>query len=409
MSSGATRSAASLHGSSAVIAAGCLIALFGFGIRSVFGFFLDPITEAHGWSRETFSIALSVQNLLWGLAAPVAGMLADRFGATRVIVLGAAIYALGTWAMSAVESGTMFTLVAGVAVGIGVAFTGFSLALAAMARVVPRSMQSLALGLGTAAGSMGQVVFSLAGQGAISLFDWRGGLWALAAAALIMIPLAFVLPRAGEGGRDAAREQSMIEALAEAVRHRGYVLLTIGFFVCGFQIAFITVHLPSYITGLGLSPWVAAWAWFLVGGCNIAGALLAGLAGQRWSKRGGLSAIYFARAVVVVALLLAPKSALTIYLFAIAMGFLWLATVPLTSGIVAQVFGTRYMATLFGIVFLGHQLGSFVGVWLGGWLHDRTGSYDIVWWVGAALGVVAGLVHLPIDERPLARLRLEAG
>ena len=409
MSSGATRSAASLHGSSAVIAAGCLIALFGFGIRSVFGFFLDPITEAHGWSRETFSIALSVQNLLWGLAAPVAGMLADRFGATRVIVLGAAIYALGTWAMSAVESGTMFTLVAGVAVGIGVAFTGFSLALAAMARVVPRSMQSLALGLGTAAGSMGQVVFSLAGQGAISLFDWRGGLWALAAAALIMIPLAFVLPRAGEGGRDAAREQSVIEALAEAVRHRGYVLLTIGFFVCGFQIAFITVHLPSYITGLGLSPWVAAWAWFLVGGCNIAGALLAGLAGQRWSKRGGLSAIYFARAVVVVALLLAPKSALTIYLFAIAMGFLWLATVPLTSGIVAQVFGTRYMATLFGIVFLSHQLGSFVGVWLGGWLHDRTGSYDIVWWIGAALGVVAGLVHLPIDERPLARLRLEAG
>ena len=409
MSPGATRSAASLHGSSAVIAAGCLIALFGFGIRSVFGFFLDPITEAHGWSRETFSIALSVQNLLWGLAAPVAGMLADRFGATRVIVLGAAIYALGTWAMSAVESGTMFTLVAGVAVGIGVAFTGFSLALAAMARVVPRSMQSLALGLGTAAGSMGQVVFSLAGQGAISLFDWRGGLWALAAAALIMIPLAFVLPRAGEGGRDAAREQSVIEALAEAVRHRGYVLLTIGFFVCGFQIAFITVHLPSYITGLGLSPWVAAWAWFLVGGCNIAGALLAGLAGQRWSKRGGLSAIYFARAVVVVALLLAPKSALTIYLFAIAMGFLWLATVPLTSGIVAQVFGTRYMATLFGIVFLGHQLGSFVGVWLGGWLHDRTGSYDIVWWIGAALGVVAGLVHLPIDERPLARLRLEAG
>lgn len=388
-----------------VIVAGCLIAVIGFGIRSVFGFFLDPMTEAHGWSRETFAVALSVQNLLWGLAAPVAGILADRYGPARVIVLGAVIYGVGTWAMGVVESGTLFTLVAGVAVGIGVAFTGFSLALAAMARVVPPHMRSLALGLGTASGSLGQVVFALGGQGAISAFGWQGALIALALTAAAIVPLAFVLPKSNTGVGEIASDQSAMQALREAGAHRGYVLLTFGFFVCGFQIAFITVHFPSYITDQGLSPWVAAWAWFLVGGCNIVGCLVAGWIGQRRKKHTSLSAIYFARSAIIVGLLLAPKDAVTIYAFAIAMGFLWLATVPLTSGIVAQVFGTKYMATLFGIVFFSHQLGSFVGVWLGGWLYDATGSYDIVWWISAGLGLVAGLIHLPINEAPLARLQ----
>ena len=388
-----------------VILAGCAIAVIGFGVRSVFGFFLDPITEAQGWSRETFSIALSVQNLLWGLAAPVAGALADRYGPARVIVLGALIYGAATWAMGVVDSSVLFTLVAGVAVGIGVAFTGFSLALAAMARVVPPHMRSLALGLGTASGSLGQVIFALGGQGAISLLGWQGALIALAATAMAIIPLAFVLPKSNAGVGEVASDQSVGQALREAAGHRGYLLLTTGFFVCGFQIAFITVHFPSYITDLGLSPWVAAWAWFLVGGCNIVGCMVSGWFGQRWSKRCGLSGIYFARTLIIIGLLLAPKSALTIYAFAVAMGFLWLATVPLTSGIVAQVFGVKYMATLFGVVFFSHQLGSFTGVWLGGWLYDRTGSYDIVWWISAGLGLMAAIIHLPINEKPLARLR----
>ncbi|MDA0221091.1 MAG: MFS transporter [Proteobacteria bacterium] len=389
-----------------VILAGCAIAVIGFGIRSVFGFFLDPITEAHGWSRETYSVALSVQNLLWGLAAPLAGILADRYGPARVIVLGALIYGAATWAMGVVESSVMFTLVAGVAVGFGVAFTGFSLALAAMARVVPPHMRSLALGLGTASGSLGQVIFALGGQGAISLLGWQGALIALAATAMAIIPLAFVLPRSSTGVGEVVSNQSVGQALKEAAGHRGYLLLTTGFFVCGFQIAFITVHFPAYITDQGLLPWVAAWAWFLVGGCNIVGCLLAGMFGQRWSKRCGLSGIYFARTLIIVGLLLAPKTEWTIYAFAIAMGSLWLATVPLTSGIVAQVFGVKYMATLFGVVFFSHQLGSFTGVWLGGWLYDATGSYDIVWWISAGLGLVAALIHLPIDERPLARLHV---
>ncbi len=408
MADGRTVTASTWRTPLVVILAGFAIAVIGFGIRSVFGFFLDPITQAHGWSRETFAIALSVQNLVWGLAAPLAGALADRYGPSRVIVGGAVIYGVGTWAMGVVDSGTLFALVAGVVVGVGVAFTGFSLALAAMARVVPPNMRSLALGLGTASGSLGQVVFALGGQGAISAFGWQDGLLALALTAMVIVPLAFVLPKSTAAVGEIASNQSITQALREAAGHRGFALLTVGFFVCGFQIAFITVHLPSYITDLGLSPWVAAWAWLMVGGCNIIGCLLAGLAGQRWSKRCGLSAIYFCRSVIIVALLLAPKSAATIYAFAIAMGFLWLATVPLTSGIVAQVFGVRYMATLFGVVFFGHQLGSFIGVWLGGWLYDRTGSYDMVWWISAGLGLVAALIHLPINEKPLARLQTGA-
>lgn len=390
-----------------VIAAGCGIAMIGFGVRSTFGLFLEPMTEARAWSRETFSIALAIQNLLWGIGVPIAGMIADRFGPSRVIVLGALLYAAGTWSMSVVESGPAFYMVGGVLVGLGVAFTAFSLALAAMARVVPRGKRSFILGLGTAAGSLGQFVFSPNAQAAIDFFGWQGALLALATSALVIVPLAFILPRTTSGVDEAVSDQSMMEALREARGHSGYILLTMGFFVCGFQIAFITVHFPAYVTDLGLSPSVAAWSIALVGGCNIIGCLLSGMAGQRWSKRCGLAVIYFARSIIIVALLLAPKTDITVYAFAAAMGFLWLATVPLTSAIVAQVFGTRYMATLFGIVFFSHQAGSFIGIWLGGWLYDTTGSYDIVWWISAGLGVAAALVHLPINEKPLARLQVQ--
>ena len=392
-----------------VILAGCLISLVGFGARSVMGLFLEPMTVAREWDRETFGLAMAIQNLLWGLALPLASGLADRFGPVKVLAGGALVYALGVYGMALAASPAALYLAGGVGVGIGVAFTAFSIALAAMARVVGEERRSLALGLGTAAGSLGQVVFSPLSQAFIARFGWEEALGYLALAVLALVPLALALPRGAPESAGEAAGQSFGEALGEAFGHRGYVLLTSGFFVCGFHVAFVTVHFPAHVTGLGFDPAVGAWALALVGLFNVAGSLLSGLAGQRWRKKSSLSAIYFGRAVAIAAFLLAPASAATVYAFAAVMGLLWLSTVPLTTGIVAQVFGVRYMATLTGIVFLGHQLGSFLGVWLGGRVFDATGSYDPVWWTGAALGVAAALVHLPIDETPLARPARESG
>jgi len=388
-----------------VIVAGCLIAMVGFGIRSVFGLFLEPMTVERAWSRETFSLALAIQNLLWGAGVPVAGMLADKFGPSRVLALGALVYAAGVYGMAESTHSGMFHLTGGVLTGLGVAFTAFSLALAAMAKVVGPERRSLALGLGTAAGSFGQVVFSPISQEFISAYGWHDTLFILSACALLVIPLAFMLPRGDTPKGEAAFDQSMGQALSEAIAHRGYVLLTIGFFVCGFHVAFITVHFPAYVRDLGLDPLVGAVALSLVGLFNIAGSFLSGAVGQKYSKKTSLSLIYLLRAVVITVLLLGPKTEFMIYLFAGSMGLLWLSTVPLTTGIVAQVFGVRYMATLFGIVFFSHQLGSFAGVYLGGYLYDTVGSYDGIWWAGVVLGLVAAVVHWPIDEKPLARLR----
>ena len=387
-----------------VIVAGCLIAMIGFGPRSVLGLFLEPMTLERGWSRETFGLAMAIQNLFWGAGVPVAGALADRYGPTRVLIVGALMYALGLWGMAMAEASLMLYLAGGVLTGLGVAFTAFSLALAAMARVVGPEKRSLVLGLGTASGSMGQVVFSPLGLAWIAAFGWQPALLLLAVSTLLILPLAFVLPSSTEVKGEVHFDQTIVEALREALAHRGFVLLTTGFFVCGFHVAFITVHFPSYVVDLGLGAQVGAYAIAIIGLCNIGGSFLSGAVGQRWSKKGGLAFIYFARAVCITALLLAPKTELTIYLFAGAMGILWLSTVPLTSGIVAQVFGVRYMATLFGVVSFSHQLGSFLGVWLGGRLYDTTGSYDPVWWAGVVLGLLAAVIHLPINERPLARL-----
>ncbi|MQX35068.1 MFS transporter [Roseospira navarrensis] len=389
-----------------VLIAGCLISLVGFGARSVLGLFLEPMTGDLGWSRETFAFALAVQNLMWGLCVPVAGMLADRFGAARVIAFGALLYAGGIAGMALSATPWMLHLSAGLVTGLGVAFTAFSLALAAMARVVGPERRSMALGLGTAAGSLGQVVFSPLGQGFILAFGWQTALLLLAGCTLALLPLAFVLPRTpvaagGHPGDDPA--QTLRAALGEAGRHRGYVLLTTGFFVCGFHVAFITVHFPAYVKDLGLGGSVGAMALALIGLFNIVGSFGSGLYGQTHSKKTGLATIYGLRALVILGLLLAPKTPLVIGLFAAAMGLLWLSTVPLTTGIVGQVFGLRYMNTLFGIVFLSHQLGSFSGVWLGGVLYDAFGTYDPVWWAGVGLSVLAMLLHLPIDERPLRR------
>lgn len=391
-----------------IIVAACLISMIGFGTRSIFGLFLEPMTATHGWSRETFAFALAIQNLMWGIGVPIAGAVSDRFGPARVIAIGAIVYALGVYGMSVSETGSMFFLTGGLLTGIGVAFTAFSLAMAAMAKVVGADKRSFVLGLGTAAGSLGQVIFSPLSQGFIASFGWQQALVLQAGIALILIPLAMVLPQTGAAQSD-ANEQSLGGALSEAMGHRGFVLLTAGFFVCGFHVAFIAVHFPAYVKDLGLSASVGAWSLAIIGFFNIAGSFLSGIVGQRFSKKSALSFIYLARAAVICGLLLLPKTAEVIYLFSAFMGVLWLSTVPLTTGIVAQVFGVRYLATLFGVVFFSHQLGSFLGVWLGGRLYDSTGSYDAMWWAGVFFGVVAAVVHWPINEKPLQRVAAQSG
>ena len=395
-----------------VLVAGCLIAMIGFGVRSTLGLFLEPMTLERGWSRESFGFALALQNLFWGIGLPIAGALADKFGSSRVIMFGATAYALGLYGMTLVETPGGFNLFAGLLCGLGIAFSAFTLAMAAMVRVVGPSKRSLVLGLGTAAGSFGQVVFSPISQGFIQSTGWSNTLGILALSTLFLLPLAFVLPMvtnksASDIQSVETAEQSLKGAVREAMGHRGFVLLTTGFFVCGFHVAFITVHFPAYVRDLGLDPKYGAYSLALIGLFNIIGSFGSGVVGQHFSMKISLSGIYFARACVILALLFAPKTPMVILIFASVMGILWLSTVPLTTGIIAQVFGVRYMATLFGIVFLSHQIGSFLGVWLGGALYDSTGSYNGMWWAGVALGVLAAVIHLPINEKPLARLSAE--
>lgn len=385
-----------------IIAAGCLLALLSFGIRASFGLFLAPMSGDFGWGREVFAIAIAVQNLLWGVCQPIAGAFADRYGSARVLAGGALVYAAGLFLMANASTPGMLTLSSGVLVGIGVAGASFAIVLAAFARLMPEDKRSWALGLGTAAGSAGQFFVVPLGQAFISAYGWSMALTIFGFMALVMVPLAATLTgRADSGG---AFQQSTGDALKEAFKHPSYNLLTLGFFVCGFHVAFIQVHLPPYITDMGLDAGLAAWALAIVGGANIVGAYTSGLLGGRFSKKYLLSALYFARAVVIALFVLLPVSSASVLVFAGAIGLLWLSTVPLTSGLVAQFFGTRHMAMLFGIVFFSHQVGAFLGVWLGGYLFDATGSYDLVWWISVALGLLAAAVHWPIREAPVARL-----
>ena len=387
-----------------VMIAGCLICLIGFGARSTFGLFLTPMSGAMEWDRETFALAMAIQNLLWGLMMPVAGILADRYGYVLVIIGGALVYALGLWGMAFTDSVTILHLTAGVLTGVGVSFTSFTLISTAMVRVVGPEKRSLVFGVGTAATSFGQVLFSPITQGVIDGYGWESGIFFLFFSILIILPLALLLPFSPGVKGEKETGQTISEAIREAAQHRGFILLTTGFFVCGFHVAFIGIHFPAYVTDLGFAPRVGAWSIALIGIFNIAGSILSGLYGRRGVKKLGLSFIYAARAVVILVLLVMPKTELSLYLFAAAMGLLWLSTVPLTNMVVAQIFGVRYMATLYGFVFVSHQLGSFLGVWLGGFLYDMTGTYDLVWYAGIVLGIVAALVHLPINEAPLARL-----
>lgn len=388
-----------------VLAGGCLISVIGFGARSSYGLYLGPMTGDLGWSRETFALAMALQNLFWGLCLPFAGILADRHGPVWVIVAGAIIYALGTVGMTVAQSPWALYLTGGILVGSGVALTAFSLATAAMVRVVGANRRSLVIGLCTAAGSVGQMFYSPITQNVIGQYGWSFAFMVTGASVCLIIPLAFMLPGDPRVSNENVVHTGAGGAIREALKHRGFLLLTGGFFVCGFHVAFITVHLPVYVSDLRLDPMVGALAISLIGTFNIVGSLLSGAFGQRFSKKLGLSGIYSLRALVLLIFLLTPKSALVIYLFAGTMGLLWLSTVPLTAGIIAQVFGIRYMATLYGFVFLSHQLGSFIGVWMGGYIHDATGSYELMWQAGIVLGLVAAVVHLPIDEAPVARLR----
>ena len=387
-----------------VMIAGCLICLIGFGARSTFGLFLTPMSGAMEWDRETFALAMAIQNLLWGLMMPVAGILADRYGYVLVIIGGALVYALGLWGMAFTDSVTILHLTAGVLTGVGVSFTSFTLISTAMVRVVGPEKRSLVFGVGTAATSFGQVLFSPITQGVIDGYGWESGIFFLFFSILIILPLALLLPFSPGVKGEQETGQTISEAIREAAQHRGFILLTTGFFVCGFHVAFIGIHFPAYVTDLGFAPRVGAWSIALIGIFNIIGSILSGMYGRRGVKKLGLSFIYAARAVVILVLLVMPKTELSLYLFAAAMGLLWLSTVPLTNMVVAQIFGVRYMATLYGFVFVSHQLGSFLGVWLGGFLYDMTGTYDLVWYAGIVLGIVAALVHLPINEAPLARL-----
>ncbi|MCH2394706.1 MFS transporter [Oceanibaculum sp.] len=391
----------------AILLCGSLIVALSFGVRSAFGIFMVPISGELGWGREIFALSIALQNLLWGLGQPFAGALADRFGPMKVVIGGGLLYSAGVLIMSVSTTPMLFHLSTGVLVGFGLSGTGFSIVLAAVGKVVAPEKRSWALGIVTAAGSFGQFAMVPLGQAFLSAYGWQTTVLILGISSLAMLPLAGAFWGIGQrGGLSAgpASTQSLGEALREASRHRGFLLLTAGFFVCGFHVAFIAAHLPSFVIDRGLDPRIGAWALGLVGLFNVIGSYTSGVLGGKYSKKYLLSMLYVTRSAVIVLFISFPMTETTVLIFAAAMGLLWLSTVPLTSGIVAQVFGPKYMSMLTGIVFLSHQIGSFLGVWGGGYLYDTTGSYNVVWYCSIALGIFAGIVHWPIDERPLDRL-----
>jgi MFS family permease len=387
-----------------ILVCGCLISVFTFGPRSTFGFFLQPMSQELGWGRDVFALAVAIQNLLNGVGQPFAGAVADRFGTLRALIVGALLYAAGLVLMSYATTPGMLHLSVGVLIGFGLSGASFPIVLAAFGKILPESWRSIAFGIGTAAGSFGQFLFSPLAVALLGTVGWHQTLLIFAVIVLLVLPLAFVVSTATAGNSAAAIPQSFRQALGEAFGHGSYVLLILGFFTCGFHVAFITTHLPPYLVDKGLDAKWGGWVIAFIGLFNIIGSIAAGVLGSRLPKRYLLSTIYALRAVTIAAFLLVPLTPASALTFGAAMGILWLSTVPLTSGLVALMFGVRYMATLFGFVFFSHQVGSFIGVWLGGILYERTGSYDVVWWLGVGLGIFAALVHLPIRERPVERL-----
>lgn len=388
---------------SVLLASGVVLTL-AMGVRHGFGFWMQPISDANGWTRETYSLALALQNLLWGAFGPFAGMAADRFGTMRVVLVGALSYMAGLVWMAMVTQPTLFIVGSGVFIGLGLACTAFGAVSGIIGRVAPVERRSWAFGVSGAASSFGQFLMMPLEQYLISSVGWQSAFYLLAAAVIIaMVPMAFFLrePAVEHAG---GAHQSIGEAFGEALRNRSFLFLVAGYFVCGFQVVFIAVHLPAYLKDKGIAdPKLAVMALALIGLFNIFGSFYAGKWGGMVPKRYLLSGIYFIRSAVIGLFLLAPLSAMSVYLFAAAMGFIWLSTVPLTNGIIAGIFGVKHMSMLAGIVFFSHQIGSFLGVWLGGYLFALQGNYNVVWGIAIGLGVMAGLANLPVDERPLAR------
>jgi MFS family permease len=387
-----------------IVGAGCLIALMSFGPRSALGFFLTPLSATNHWGRDVFAFALALQNLLWGVGQPLAGMIADRYGTGRVICAGALTYAAGLALMAHANSAPLLDLSAGIMIGFGLSGTSFMVLLAAFGKLLPASQRSRAFGFGTAAGSFGQFLYSPVAVALLDAFGWQQTLTIFGVSMLALVPLASVLATPTAAATHGPAPQSLRHALGEAFAHRSYWLLVLGFFTCGFQLAFITVHMPAYLVDRGLSAQVGGWTLATIGLCNVVGSITSGWLGDRMPKRYLLSIIYFVRAAAILAFISFPVTVVTCILFGAVMGLMWLSTVPPTNGIIALMFGTRWLGTLGGFAFFSHQVGGFLGVWLGGIVFDRTGSYDAVWWLAILFGVLSALINLPIVEKPVVRI-----
>jgi MFS family permease len=389
-----------------VVACGCLIAMISFGPRSSLGFFLTPLSQTNNWGRDVFALAVAIQNLLWGIGQPFAGAIADRFGTDRVLCVGALLYALGLVIMAQSTTPEALDLSAGVLIGLGLSGCSFNIVLGAFGKLLPEKWRSLAFGAGTAAGSFGQFLYSPIAVALMEKFGWQETLLIFGGVTLLILPLSLALATsAAPTGLAAVAKptQSARQAFAEAFGHRSYVLLVLGFFTCGFQLAFITVHLPSYLIDRGLSAEIGGWTLAVIGIFNIVGSLSSGWLSNRMPKRYLLSIIYFTRAAAIVAFITLPASPLATLVFAAVTGLMWLSTVPPTSALVAVMFGTRWLAMLFGFAFFSHQVGGFLGVLIGGIAFERTGSYNLVWWLSVLFGVLSAVINLPIVEKPIAR------
>lgn len=388
----------------AILVAGSFVLLLVFGIRSGFGLFLQPVSSDLGWGREIFALTIALQNLFWGAFQPFMGAISDRYGSGRTIALGGLIYTIGLLLMSQVETPLALYLSGGLMIGLGMSGTGLAVVLGVIGRAVSEEKRSFALGIGTAAGSLGQFWMAPMGQLFISSYGWPMALVLLSGFAFLIVPAAVALTGNNASIKNPApsqKNQGLGEALSEAFQHRGFLYLTAGFFVCGFHVVFVGTHLPAYLSDQGMSAEYGGWALALIGFFNVIGAFTAGILGGRFSKKYCLSLLYLSRGLLFTAFILLPTTPASVLIFSALMGLLWLSTVPFTSGLVAQIFGPKYFSMLFGIVFFGHQVGSFLGAWLGGYLYDTTGSYDVVWWISAALGFASALLHFPINEQSL--------